>query len=124
MSSTFQRQKGFDGVLSTLDADIQVLGHAKDTCGIPPAQGAFDSTGALLTTIRVRSLPLCCFELYAHGFLQDPMFNKQDYVDLGKLCAGVCKALDRGSKGRRLDELSPSVLDAIELLTTWVEPAM
>ena len=45
------------------------------------------------------------------------MFNKQDYTDLGKLCAGVCKALDRGSKGRQLDELGPSVLEAIEELT-------
>ena len=48
---------------------------------------------------------------------QDPIFNKQDYVDLGTLCAGVCKALDRGSKGRRLDEFNPSVLEAIEQLT-------
>ena len=45
------------------------------------------------------------------------MFNKQDYTDLGRLCAGVCKSLDRGSKGRQLDELSPSVLGAIEELT-------
>ena len=52
------------------------------------------------------------------------MVNKQDYVDLGLVCADVCKALDRGLKGRRLDELSPSVLEAIEELTAWVEPAM
>ena len=49
--------------------------------------------------------------------IQDPIFNKEDYADLAKLCAGVCRALDRGSKGRRLDELSPSVLEAIEQLT-------
>jgi hypothetical protein len=52
------------------------------------------------------------------------MFNKQEYVDLGRLCAGVCKALDRGSKGRRLDEVSPLALEAIEELTTWVEPVL
>jgi hypothetical protein len=57
-------------------------------------------------------------------FIQDPMFNKLEYIDLGRLCAGVCKALDRGSKGRRLDEVSPSVLEAIGELTTWVEPVM
>ena len=51
-------------------------------------------------------------------FNQDPIFNKQDYTGLGELCAGVCEALDRGSKGRRLGELSPSVLEAIEQLTT------
>ena len=57
MASTSQRQDGRDGVLSALDADVQVLNHAKDTCGAtPPAQDAFDSASALLTTIKVRSL--------------------------------------------------------------------
>ena len=46
------------------------------------------------------------------------MANKQDYVDLGLSCASICKALDRGLDGRRLDELSQSVLGAIEELTT------
>jgi hypothetical protein len=62
----FPETEGRDGVLSTLDADIQVLSHAKDTCGIPPVQDAFDSAGALLTTIRVRSLLLRGCELQAH----------------------------------------------------------
>jgi hypothetical protein len=44
--------------------------------------------------------------------------NKTDYVDLGLACADVCKALDRGMKGRQADELSPSVSEAIEQLTT------
>ena len=55
-ASTSQKQKGPNGVRSTLDADIQALDHAKDTCGLLPAQDAFDSSSALLTTIRVRSL--------------------------------------------------------------------
>jgi hypothetical protein len=46
------------------------------------------------------------------------MANQQDYVDLGLSCANVCKALDRGLKGRRLDELGPSVLEGIEELAT------
>ena len=46
------------------------------------------------------------------------MANDQDYVDLGLSCADVCKALDRGLNGRRLDDLSQSVLGAIEQLTT------
>ena len=45
------------------------------------------------------------------------MANEQDYVDLGISWGKVCKALDRGLKGKRLDELSPSVLEAIEELT-------
>jgi hypothetical protein len=50
--------------------------------------------------------------------VQDTMANKRDYVDLGLSCADVCKALDRGLKGRQLDELSKSVLGAIDQLTT------
>ena len=42
--------------------------------------------------------------------------NKTDYVDLGLACAEVCKALDRGMKGRQADELSRPVLEAIEQL--------
>ena len=43
--------------------------------------------------------------------------NERDCVEFGLSCADVCKALDRGLKGRRLDELSPSVLEAIQHLT-------
>ena len=46
------------------------------------------------------------------------MTNKRDYVELGLACADVCKALDRGINGRRLDELSRSVRQAIAQLTT------
>jgi hypothetical protein len=51
-------------------------------------------------------------------FLQESMINEQDCVDLGLSCADVCKALDRGLKGKQLDELSQSVLEAIQQLTT------
>ena len=49
------------------------------------------------------------------------MANKQDYVDLGLICADICTVLDRGFEGRRLNELSKAVLGAIELLIVWVE---
>ena len=49
---------------------------------------------------------------------QDSMINEDDYVDLGFACNAVCAALDRGSKGKRLNELSGSVVDAISQLTT------
>ena len=61
MGSMFQRPKGRDGVLSTLDVFIQGLNLAKDTCGIPPAQIAFGAASILLTMIRVR-FPLLCGE--------------------------------------------------------------
>ena len=51
-------------------------------------------------------------------FSQDSIANKQDYVDLGLCCGDVCQALGRSLKGRQLDELSESVLGAIEQLTT------
>ena len=46
------------------------------------------------------------------------MANRTDYVELGLACAEVCKALDRGMNGRRVDELSQSVFQAIGQLTT------
>jgi len=44
------------------------------------------------------------------------MVNKQDYVELGLACTDVCRALERGMGGRRLDELGSSVREAIEQL--------
>jgi len=46
------------------------------------------------------------------------MINEADYVDLGLACADVCRVLDRGMRGRRVDELDQSVFGAIEQLTT------
>ena len=48
---------------------------------------------------------------------QESMANESDCVDLGLACADVCKALDRGMKGKTLDDVSQSVRDAIEQLT-------
>ena len=48
---------------------------------------------------------------------QDTMANELDYVELGLSCAEICKALDREMSGRRLDELSQPVCDAINRLT-------
>jgi len=45
------------------------------------------------------------------------MASKTDYVDLGFACADVCRVLDRGVNGRRVDVLSPSVIEAIHQLT-------
>jgi hypothetical protein len=52
------------------------------------------------------------------------MINEQDYVELGLNCANICKALDRGTNGKRLDDLSGSVCEAINQLTTWVKLAV
>jgi len=46
------------------------------------------------------------------------MINQADYVELGLACGDVCIALDRGLKGRGLEDLNNSVLEAIEQLMT------
>jgi hypothetical protein len=46
------------------------------------------------------------------------MANERDYVELGLNCADICRALDRGMSGKRLDDLSQSVYDAINQLMT------
>jgi len=45
------------------------------------------------------------------------MVNDTDYVELGLVCADVCTALNRGLNGKRLNELSGSVCEAINQLT-------
>ena len=46
------------------------------------------------------------------------MANDQGYVDLGLSCADICKALKRGMGDKKLEDLSKSVRDAINQLTT------
>ena len=46
------------------------------------------------------------------------MINQMDYVELGLACADVCTVLDRGLKGKRLNDLNDSVCEAIKQLTT------
>jgi len=43
--------------------------------------------------------------------------NEEDYVDVALTCANVCAALDRGLRGKRLNELNTSVCEAIKQLT-------
>ena len=52
------------------------------------------------------------------------MANRSDYVDLGLACADVCRALERGMNGKKLEDLSQSVCEAVNQLTTWVEVAI
>ena len=50
--------------------------------------------------------------------IQDTMANKSDYLELGLVCAKVCKALQRAMNGKGMDDLSQSARDAITDLTT------
>ena len=51
------------------------------------------------------------------------MTNEDDCVELGLACADICTALSRGLNGKLLKDLSDSVSEAINQLTTWVKPA-
>ena len=46
------------------------------------------------------------------------MTDELDYAELGFSCADICKALERGMNGKTLSDLSPSVCNAINQLTT------
>ena len=50
------------------------------------------------------------------------MINKVNYVELGLACADACRAIGRGADGIRVEQPSQLALNAIEQLTTWVEP--
>ena len=52
------------------------------------------------------------------------MANETDYVEIGLACANVCKALERGMNGKKLEDLSEPVREAINQLTTWVKSAI
>ena len=123
MASKSRREEGSDSLPSALNVAIEALNLAKEISGITPAKAVFGSVGVLLAMIRVRSThsaELC----FLFTFIQDTMANKQDYIDLGLICANICTVLDRGLEGVGWDELSKSVLGAIELLTVWVEPSV
>ena len=123
MDADSQRQKRREDALSLLNMAIEAVNLAKEVSSITPAKAVFGSVGVLLTMIRVRFPP----SPMSHSKFtrnQDSMTNRTDYVELGLACADVCKALDRGMNGRKLDDLSQSVREAIEQLMTWVEPVM
>ena len=68
--------------------------------------------------IKVNFLLICDTRCSKFTHNQDMMANEQDYVELGLACADICRALDRGMNGKKLDDLSKSVCDAINQLTT------
>jgi len=117
MDADSRRQKRRDDPLSLLNVAIGAMNLAKEVSSITPAKAVFGSVSFLLTMIRVRSST----SLLIRSRLtrnQDLMINKTDYVELGLACADVCRALDRGVNGRRVDELTHSVFGAIGQLTT------
>ena len=117
MDTESRHQKGRDGTLSSLNVAIEALNLAKEASSVTPAKAVFSSVSILLTMIRVRFLhpAMRCSKLTR---IQDSMANELDYVELGLSCADICRAIDRGMDGRRLEEFGQSVCDAINQLTT------
>ena len=44
------------------------------------------------------------------------MTNELDFVEVGLFCVDICRALDRGMNGKKLNDLSQSVCEAINQL--------
>ena len=123
MDPKAQQQKRQDNTLSLLNAAIEAMNLAKEVSSGTPAKAVFGTVSVILTMIRVRFLlPQVVYSSFSR--YQDSMANKSDYVELGLACANVCKALHRGMGEKKLDDLSPSVREAIEQLTTWVKPVI
>ena len=120
MAASSQRPVSQDRALASLNTAINVLNLGKEVPNVTPAKAAFGSVSALLAMIKVH----LHFYDKCLGFTsdQDSMVHDADYVDLALQCADICRALDRGMSGKRLDGFSQSISDAIEQLTRRVEP--
>ena len=116
MDTKPQQPKGRGGTLSSLNVAIVTMNLAKEISGVTPAKAVFGSVSILLTMIRVCFLPVIRRSELIHG--QDSMANELEYVELGLSCADICKSLDRGMNGKRMEDFSQSVSDAINQLTT------
>jgi len=117
MVTKSQQQKRRDVTISSLNTAIEALNIMKEATSITPAPAVFGTVSVLLTMIRVRFSPSPTIGTRLTSN-QDSMANKTDYVELGLACANVCRALDRGMDGRRLDEFNRSVGEAVGQLTT------
>ena len=122
MDSRSRQQRRRDTALSSLNVAIETTNITNGALRMTPANAALGSVTVILTMIRVGFL-LVSGRLFANIYVQDSMINEEDYVDLGLACAEVCKVLDRGMNGRRVNELSQPVFEAIGQSTTWVESA-
>ena len=117
MVTESQRPKGRENAVSLLNAAIDAMNLAEKISSITPAKALFATVGVLLTMIKVSpsSSTMRCSEL-THS--QESIINALDYVELGLFCSDICRALDRGMNGKKLDHLNQSMCDAISQLRT------
>jgi len=117
MGTKARRPKSRDSTLSMLNVTIEALNLAKEVSFITPAKAVFGSVSSLLAMIRVRPPFDSAPPSFGFTRVQDSIANQSDYIELGLHCADVCKVLERGVKGRKLDDLNMSVREAINQLT-------
>jgi len=117
MATNSQRPKGQENAISSLNVAIDAMNLAEKISSTTPAKAVFATFNLLLVMIKVLSSPSAtrCPKFTRS---QESITNTVDYVELGLFCADVCKALDRGMDGKKMDDLSQSVCDAISQLTT------
>ena len=116
MDPKFKLPKEPSGVFSMLNVAIDDLNLAKSGSSVTPAKAVFGEVSGLLPAIRVSVLQICARKSIVDWCVQDSMVDRRDYVKLGLACADVCRALDRGLNSRQADQLTRSVLEAIEQL--------
>ena len=123
MDAKSKRQKRQENTLSPLNMAIDAVNLAKEVLSATPAKAVLGSVSIILSMIKVRfpSSPMIYLRFTRD---QDSMANETDYVDLGLACADVCKALERGMNGKKLEDLSDPVHEAIDQLTAWVKSAI
>ena len=122
--STMATNSQQDGILSALNVLIEASNLAKEISSVTPARAVFGSFAVILTMIVVRFFQPCATASSRTTFVQESLANQQDYIELGLNCAEICKVLDRGTKRRGTEHLSLSVREAMNQLTTCVEPAI
>ena len=100
-----------------LNAAIEAMGLAEKISCVTPAKALFATVGVLLIMIKVSlsSSTMICSKL-THS--QESIVNALDYVELGLFCSDICRSLDRGMNGNKLDDLNQSICDAISQLRT------
>ena len=116
MTTKSQRPKERENVVSLLNTAIDAMDLAEKISSITPAKAVFATVSVLLAMIKVYSSSAMRCSRFTCS--QDSMTNTLDYVELGLFCADICRALDRGMNGKKLDDLNQSVCDAINQLTT------
>lgn len=118
MDSNAPQPNRREKIVSALNVAIEALNLAKEMSSVTPAKVVFGSVTVILVMIKVCMFFVLVRWMLIKETMQDSMINDTEYVELGLVCADVCTALDRGLIGKRLNELSGSVCEAINQLTT------